>query len=47
MPGPPVAVCEGDIVRVDLRNTLATDTTTLHFHGMQFIIKTRTALIAL
>ena len=36
MPGPAVAVCKGDKVIVDVINTLATDTTSIHFHGKKF-----------
>ena len=33
MPGPPVAVCKGDTVVVDVINELETETTSIHFHG--------------
>ena len=33
MPGPPVAVCEGDLLSVEVNNHLHTETTTMHFHG--------------
>ena len=33
MPGPAVAVCEGDTVIVDVKNHLQTETTSVHFHG--------------
>ena len=33
MPGPPVAVCEGDLLSVEVNNHLHTETTTVHFHG--------------
>lgn len=36
MPGPPVAVCEGDLVVVEVNNHLHTETTTVHFHGEHF-----------
>ncbi len=33
MPGPPVVVCKGDTVVVDVINQLQGSTTSLHFHG--------------
>ena len=33
MPGPPVAVCKGDQVIVEVNNKLHTEVTTQHFHG--------------
>ena len=33
MPGPALAVCEGDTVIVDVKNHLQTETTSVHFHG--------------
>ena len=36
MPGPPVMVCEGDRVVVDVENNLAAEVTSLHFHGEHF-----------
>ena len=33
MPGPPVALCKGDNIIVDVINTLATESTSIHFHG--------------
>ena len=33
MPGPPVAVCQHDIVVLDVVNEEATETTSIHFHG--------------
>ena len=33
MPGPPVVVCQGDDVLVDIYNRLPGDSTSLHFHG--------------
>ena len=33
MPGPPVAVCKGDQVIVEINNKLHTEVTTMHFHG--------------
>ena len=35
MPGPPVAVCQHDIVVLDVVNEEATETTSIHFHGKQ------------
>ena len=37
MPGPPVVVCQGDEVLVDVYNRLRDDTTSIHFHGTQSI----------
>ena len=37
MPGPPVVVCQGDEVLVDVYNHLREDTTSIHFHGTQSI----------
>ncbi|XP_015518984.2 laccase-4 isoform X1 [Neodiprion lecontei] len=34
LPGPSIQVCEGDTVQVDLTNTLATKSTTIHWHGL-------------
>ena len=41
MPGPPVAVCEGDLVIVEVNNHLHTETTTMHFHGTHLCRKTK------
>ena len=38
MPGPPIAVCKGDMVSVEVRNKLHTETTTLHFHGDNYFL---------
>ncbi len=40
MPGPPVAVCKGDQVIVDVYNHLHTETFSVHWHGKQLINKT-------
>ena len=37
MPGPAIAVCEGDMVEVDVINRLNTETTSVHFHGKNFV----------
>ena len=34
MPGPPVVVCKGDQVIIDVINKLEEATATLHFHGL-------------
>ncbi|XP_043195467.1 laccase-1-like isoform X2 [Amphibalanus amphitrite] len=34
MPGPPVEVCEGDTIVVDLENHLGSETSSIHWHGM-------------
>lgn len=36
MPGPAVAVCQGDLLQVQVNNHLHTETTTVHFHGEHF-----------
>ena len=33
MPGPAIVVCKDDDVMVDVINTMATETTSIHFHG--------------
>ena len=33
MPGPPIAVCQNDIVLLDVVNEAGIETTTIHFHG--------------
>ena len=33
MPGPPVVVCKGDKLVVDVMNHLAAEVTSFHFHG--------------
>ena len=33
MPGPPIAVCQNDIVVLDVVNEAGIETTTIHFHG--------------
>lgn len=38
MPGPPVVVCKGDHVVVDVKNHLAAEVTSFHFHGIEFSI---------
>ena len=38
MPGPPVVVCQGDEVLVDVYNHLNGDSTSIHFHGIQTIL---------
>ena len=34
LPGPPVVVCQGDAVHVEVHNRLRGDSTSIHFHGM-------------
>ena len=41
MPGPPIVVCKDDTVIVDVINTMATETTSIHFHGPYKIMKIR------
>ena len=33
MPGPPIIVCKGDKVIVEVHNKLHSEVTSLHFHG--------------
>jgi FtsP/CotA-like multicopper oxidase with cupredoxin domain len=33
MPGPPVVVCQGDEVIVEVHNHLDMESTSIHFHG--------------
>ena len=33
MPGPPVVVCEGDTVVVDVMNKMPTQSFAMHWHG--------------
>ena len=49
MPGPPIAVCQNDIVLLDVVNEAGIETTTIHFHGklldlnfMRFFTSSRT-----
>ena len=41
MPGPPVVVCQGDDVLVDVYNRMPGDSTSIHFHGKFFCRKER------
>ena len=36
MPGPPVVVCQGDTLVVEVINKLQTEITSVHFHGKIF-----------
>ena len=45
MPGPPVAVCEGDLLSVEVNNHLHTETTTVHFHGKYLSINLNLKLL--
>lgn len=40
MPGTPVVVCQGDRVIVDVHNHLHTETTSIHWHGSYFRLRT-------
>jgi len=35
MPGPTLAACLGDVISVEVRSHLATESFTLHWHGTQ------------
>ncbi|CAH0392144.1 unnamed protein product [Bemisia tabaci] len=35
VPGPPIHVCEGDTIKVDVYNHMASESTTIHWHGLR------------
>jgi len=47
MPGPPVVVCKGDKLVVDVKNHLAAEVTSFHFHGNEANAKSELSFLPL